>query len=327
MRVPDEVRDCVVFTQAYRRGATIPRTFGSAFLVVVNVTDDRGYVFAVTAKHLLGDRDGLGDEVQLTFNTASGRRAVSTDPDKWLIHPAADVAAYRLDGLDGQGFQFRMAPMEMFATEAWSAERNIGTGDDVFITGLLAHHPGTERNMPIVRIGNIAALPTEPIALDYGIAKGEDTVTLIEARSIGGISGSPVFVHLSFFRDIPAGSMLFADQEIKASSGGTFSLLGLVHGYYNVGSADHDGLSAGDENLNTGIAVVVRADRILDLIDSPAQREVRAMAKKIIEEQSRPTPAGADAPDQSEFERFADLTKQLVNTPKSDAQNKDEGAA
>jgi hypothetical protein len=67
---------------------------------------------------------------------------------------------------------------------------HIGIGDAVFITGLFSHHPGKARNLRVIRVGNIAAMPDEPVKTQ----RGEMEAYLIEARSLGGLSGSPVFV-------------------------------------------------------------------------------------------------------------------------------------
>jgi hypothetical protein len=93
---------------------------------------------------------------------------------------------------------------------------------------------------------------------------------LVEARSIGGLSGSPVFVHLSILRDPEEGKILVGTGA-RAGSGGTFRLLGVMHGFYPVGRNDPDRVSGGDENLNTGIAVVALAGRVLDLVNREDQ--------------------------------------------------------
>ena len=70
------------------------------------------------------------------------------------------------------------------------ANWNIGIGDEVHAVGLFSEAPGHQTNMPIVRVGNIPMMPTEQIQTDMGYAD----VYLVEARSLGGMSGSPVFV-------------------------------------------------------------------------------------------------------------------------------------
>jgi hypothetical protein len=49
--------------------------------------------------------------------------------------------------------------------------------------GLFSEHQGAERNIPIVRVGNIAAMPEEPVLTT---SWGAIDAYLIEARSIGG---------------------------------------------------------------------------------------------------------------------------------------------
>jgi hypothetical protein len=69
----------------------------------------------------------------------------------------------------------------------------IGPGDDVFIIGRFINREGHQKNTPSVRFGNIAQMPGEPIIDDDGIAQES---YLVEARSIPGYSGAPVFVHI-----------------------------------------------------------------------------------------------------------------------------------
>jgi hypothetical protein len=54
------------------------------------------------------------------------------------------------------------------------------------------NHEGKQRNLPSARFGNIAQMPGEPIEFD-GLSQES---FLVEARSVAGYSGSPVFVYL-----------------------------------------------------------------------------------------------------------------------------------
>jgi len=69
-------------------------------------------------------------------------------------------------------------------TTAYIAENDIRAGEEVFTVGLLVNHFGRERNLPIIRVGAIAAMPEEPIYLNEKL--GLQSVYLIESRSIGG---------------------------------------------------------------------------------------------------------------------------------------------
>ncbi len=78
--------------------------------------------------------------------------------------------------------------MSLFATDEIIKDQNIGLGDEVFITGLFGYVAGSQKNIPIVRVGNIAMMPDEKVPTE-----GEPMEAyLIEARSMGGLSGSPV---------------------------------------------------------------------------------------------------------------------------------------
>lgn len=322
MRVPDELRDCTCFIQAFWSGEV---ESGSAFFVGVDAGyEGRIFIYAVTARHLVLNASGaLADEVHLVVNSISGIQFIKTDPARWLLHPTADVAVLNVS-FDSTIHKIRVYPLESIATKAFREERAIGPGDDVFITGLLVHHPGKTRIMPIVRLGCIAGLPEDPVKLETG----EDVVGLLEVRSIGGLSGSPVFLHLPFWRDIPkAGLSLQTTTEVKGGSGGQVWLFGVMHGFYPVGQNDPDRVSRGNEDLNTGIAVVVLADRILDLINGPDQVRRREMMKKRAEESQMPKPAAAahnepSEKEASEYERFEDLARKLVTVPKQELDEK-----
>ena len=300
---------------------------GTAFFVSVPLglpePMERHFLYVVTAKHCIQGKHGLADEIVLRLNLKDGGTVqVKTDPSAWMLHPTADVAVACCDPKQMSSFAFRGWDAKGVATQDFRDARKVGAGDDVFITGLLVHHPGRSQIMPIARIGNIAGLPVDPVVLETG----PDVVGLLEVRSIGGLSGSPVFLHLPFLRDAPPNTVLHIGPEgIQAGSGGEHRLLGVMHGFYPVGQNDPDGVSGGDEDLNTGIAVVVFVDRVLDLINRKDQVEGRDAVKR--EAEAMPIPATADKqPPSGEFENFDALASKLVQVPKSeiDAKRKQE---
>ena len=82
-------------------------------------------------------------------------------------------------------------PFSLCATDETMQKHEVGAGRRVvFITGLFRHYHGNQRNISIVgEFGNIACLIEEKIQTkDFG----EIDAYLVEARSIGGLSGSPV---------------------------------------------------------------------------------------------------------------------------------------
>ena len=84
-------------------------------------------------------------------------------------------------------------PTNLFLTKGLIENFQIGPGDDVFIIGRFVNcSEGKQRNLPSVRFGNISQMPWEPIVIEGHPQES----FLVEARSISGYSGSPVYVYL-----------------------------------------------------------------------------------------------------------------------------------
>lgn len=47
-------------------------------------------------------------------------------------------------------------------------DHNIGVGDEIAIIGAFFPRIGETKNIPIVRIGTISAMPEEPVPTDFG---------------------------------------------------------------------------------------------------------------------------------------------------------------
>jgi hypothetical protein len=325
MRVPDEIRDCVCFLRASWTALPPEESpgVGTAFFVGVSLglpePIDRSVIYVVTARHCIEHKTaGLADEVDLFLNLRSGGiQTIRVPPSAWLRHSTADVAVLQIVP-DLTTYDYKWYPVSNLATSDFLAQRTVGAGDDVFITGLLVHHPGQSKIMPIVRIGNIAALPVDPVNL----ITGSDVVALLEVRSIGGLSGSPVFLHLPFWRDGPANSVFqTGPRGVIAGSGGEHRLLGVMHGFYPVGRNDPDGVSSGNEDLNTGIAVVAYVDRVMDLVNSADEIAGREALKQQV--QTTPVPASTrSANEESEFTEFEALAAKLIEVPKAELDDK-----
>lgn len=94
---------------------------------------------------------------------------------------------------------------------------------------------------------------------------------LTEGRSIGGLSGSPVFVRNTV--QMPAQT---AEGTPRSISGlGDLHLLGLMHGHWDLPVS----LSSSDqvEAVNMGVSIVVPAKKILETLYHP---ELVAMRKE-----------------------------------------------
>jgi hypothetical protein len=275
MRVPDEMRRCVVFVgiERSRKGGQHERVLGgTAFFVAVPSErfPDTYYEYIVTAKHVVA---AIGEKpFFLRINTPNGG---STDIQsgtefRWWFHPTdaqrVDVAVMRWT-LPEDAFDYASIPTCMFLTEDIIQAGNpygkadpIGTGDEMFFIGLFTHVQRLKRNLPIVRIGNIAMMPAEPIPF------GDQAIEayLIEARSIGGLSGSPAFV-----------------RETVISGIGGFYLLGLMQGHWDLPAEYKNYLPFAEDvtgqsaSVNMGIAVVVPVKKILEVLYQSALVEQR----------------------------------------------------
>jgi hypothetical protein len=192
--------------------------------------------------------------VYIRLNLKSGNsKWYFTELSAWYTHPtdaSIDVAILNV-GVPEE-CDHLVIPSFLGLTEAKSQEHEIGLGDEVFITGLFRHHHGSNKNIPIVRVGNLACLDEEHVVTSLG----EMDAYLIEARSIGGLSGSPVFLNLGIIRMVKG-------QIVHATKGPIILFMGLIHGHFDVKTnavdmnnvLDGNGLTT--EQINTGVAIVV----------------------------------------------------------------------
>lgn len=215
-------------------------------------------------------------------------------PSRWWVHPSdptVDVAVIPFGPPPEVPFHFSAFPTESFATEENIEKAKIGVGDEVFITGLFAPNIGDKKNLPIVRMGNVALMAGEPIpAHDYSM-----DAHLIEARSIGGLSGSPAFVRQTIsvgfgdpkhfeehelYKKVEPSELPPESVKMFLTGVGPFFLLGLMHGHWDIAAKQKNEILFSQDRegaVNLGIALVVPATRILETINHP---ELLAMRKE-----------------------------------------------
>jgi hypothetical protein len=269
MRVPDAIRDCVVFVGIRDESGNVNYR-GTAFLVSVKGDSGISYLYLVTARHIAERVEGLDFVVKV--NRKNGDPVVfQGNETRWWYHPThkkeVDAAAtfFGPPAELKSELDIRWFPSESFVTDQILKERNIGVGDQVFITGLFTKVQETSRNIPIVRIGNIAMMPGEKIPFGES---GLIEACLVESRSIGGLSGSPVFV-----RETLMLWAKFGDKQRAMHGAGEFFLLGSMLGHWEL-RAGSLSLVEG-EAVNMGISVVVPAQRIMDILVQPELIELR----------------------------------------------------
>jgi hypothetical protein len=154
----------------------------------------------------------------------------------------------------------------------------IVCGDPVSIVGLFRLHFGSQRNLPIVHTGNVALLPNpnEKIPQNDGGRTIEVECYLVEAQTLEGLSGSPVFVREVVF--LPEGE--FKDGAIERPVAfGSVSLLGVYSGAWDgePGAilAEDRGLS-GNLRVPVGMGLVVPVEKLETLLrDNPELKKQR----------------------------------------------------
>jgi hypothetical protein len=209
--------------------------------------------------------------------------------NRWWFHPtdkSVDVALTQVQPDSTADVVF--LDERQLATPELLEKLDIGIGDEVYSTGLFTPAPGTARNVPILRQGNIAMMPEEQIQTELGFAD----VYLVEAHSLGGVSGAPVFVR-------PTIDFKVTDSDGKErnafAAGLGFVLLGLMHGHWDIRESemnkaffDHDR----KRGVNMGIAIVVPAIKILETIYQP---ELVAMRKEAEQKATKRMVPGMDS--------------------------------
>ncbi|MCA1706021.1 MAG: serine protease [Actinobacteria bacterium] len=324
MLVNEQFRKCVTFLYAdvrNEKGGVDRVPVGSAFYVAVPLFKDMpqspGALYAVTARHVIESPAPLW----IRMRTKSGQvmdRPVA--PDAWEQHPSTDVAVAGVSAPDGFDL-IALGPMN-FATEAFVQQHRVGEGDDVFFSGLFVGHSGKTAPQPIIRFGNIALMPREPVRSEISKYLGTEAAIeayLVEARSWGGQSGSPAFLSLPPQREI-GGGITFSDTP-------PFALLGLVQGAWKdrKGEKAPDPSGEGFVEVNMGISVVVPAYKIMEVLMSDALAGPRAEIAAELEPKrgSMISPEATSVPsDSDEFEQFEALTQKLVSVPKWEVDEK-----
>jgi hypothetical protein len=222
----------------------------------------------VTAQHVVSALLAADHDIWLRVNTKDGGTTEEKVPNEfWQFgHPErggleTDVAVCQVGFTESEEVRAigLNGPQSIAATADVLQRQDIGVGDEVLIVGLFRSHHGRERNIPIVRVGNIAMMKGEPVYTKYC---GYIVAHLIEARSISGLSGSPVFVNNPPVRIIGG--------QTRFTEGPQHYLLGLVHGHFDIQNLNEDIVTERERDvtrgINTGVAVVVPVEKIVGVI-------------------------------------------------------------
>lgn len=166
-------------------------------------------------------------------------------------------------------------PSTLLMSDADVVQNKVEEGDSVLFTGLFVQYIGQSHSEPIVREGKIAMMPKEPIPTTL---RSLGDVYLVDCHVFGGNSGSPMFINLA------------GERQGGLIVGTNYKLLGVVSGFVEESSTfelKSVAAYAGTVNANSGIAEIVPAQKILDIINSTALTSQRERALTAIPTQQQ----------------------------------------
>ncbi len=284
MRIADAFLQCVTFLCSKSANGNLVWR-GTAFLIDIDSLVPRGTeTFLVTAKHCLFDKHGKRiDSLYLRANVmGGGLRNVKITSEWYFPDDASDVVV--TFPVPDDSLALQVLPPRMILDDNAVFHYRIGIGDEIYVSGLYTQHSGTKKNLPIIKTGIIAGMPSEPIRTADGIG---ERGYLAEIRSIGGLSGSPVFVWLDNERALEEMTArrtaviegkLWPKRHVADVGKGTHSwnpgvmfLLGLIRGHWEPRFT----IKGEIQNLNEGITVITPIQDAIAVINGPEMKKAR----------------------------------------------------
>ncbi len=293
MHVPSAYFNMVVYIYPNRDDAAaniIANGGGTGFLIgVASVDQEKPPMYVVTNAHIIEYLEGKqATTCTLRINTQDGKtETIDTLLSSWTKHPKGDdIAICSIEPNDN--WQYNYITDEMLLKEEfirtnifeeqrtdefikfdeenngterkWKSVRKIGIGTDTIMVGRFMSHGGNLKNYPVVRRGHIAMLPFEPMR-QTGRGHSQEGF-LVETYSIGGFSGSPVFVQTKLNEHVSA----LNNTSSSTSHKEMVYLLGIDWGHF-----DFDGQIISIDGQNTikipsGMMCVVPSWKLTELL-------------------------------------------------------------
>ncbi len=294
-RVPRRLLDAVAYIYPTTEAANDGTPGGSTgFLISVSFESPQfpnlAHLYLVTNAHCVTPEPS----VAVRFNTKSGgTEVVAINRDQWIFHPEGDdIAAVAID-LDQAIYRLSDVPAEILMTEE-QRNADFGVGDECFVIGRNVGLEGKRTNTPTARFGAVSMMAPEPVYQPLR-ARAQDSI-VVEAKSLGGYSGAPAFVHQS----PPITEPVRKGMErwpvvVQSYSQSGFAMLGVTWGHINgpavIEGPAHD-LPKSERALlvNSGMMLVVPAWKIRELLDvdilASARRSDEQECEKLANESS-----------------------------------------
>lgn len=259
-RIPDDWLNAIVYLYPSEVAARSGELAGgTGFLIHIPNEAGPNPLYAVTNSHVI--REGKSPVLRINTNDG-GFDVEALTQDQWVHHPDGDDVAVAPLGLSSEHYVLDSIST-VLCLRSIDDDPRVGPGTEVFFMGRLGEHAGRAKNLPVIRFGNVSMAPLEPIKHERGIMQDS---YLVEARSIGGFSGSPVFADPGSFYHAEKGFVDFYMQAV-------IRLIGIdwCHLHRTMPVLEKDGETPVTQGWriyeNTGMMGVVPAWKLLELLD------------------------------------------------------------
>lgn len=225
-------------------------------------------LFLVTNRHVFYNKskDTYLEQVTFRFNTIEDKShhfivpLMNADKPIWYQHDDEDVDLAVLpisaNAIKEKGVNFHFfTPNEIFDANKFS-EKNIATGDDLYVLGFPMSISGKSRNFVIVRQGIIARVDEEIL---------EEGFYYIDASAYPGNSGGPVIVKPE---------MVSINGTSSNNSAGLIGVISSGETYKDIAYSQQTGEAKIIFTEQTGLVRVVPTERIYEIIDQVMKEKV-----------------------------------------------------
>jgi hypothetical protein len=297
VRLGESAQKCVVFFGVQTMRA--PVEYGGTGFLISGFEPDwpEAFPYLLTARHVaetLEQHEDTGFYIRANLK-AGGSEVIQVTSAKWSYHedPTVDLAlaGFHLHPERYDQVRFKINGDSIVDHEA---PHIVEIGDTVSVVGLFRLHAGSRRSLPIAHTGNVALLPDKiekvPVRDRRTDKVADAEVFLIEAQTLDGLSGAPVFMHrmVELKNYKPLGS-------VYPRAFSQALLLGLYSGSWD---AEPGVILAADRNLRggqrvpVGMGTVVPAKKIVELLESSGVKQGR---RKYIDARKSETAATMDS--------------------------------
>lgn len=323
MAISEDARKSVIFL-GYQVGSSASceiKPVGTAFLVDYRDSSGHG-TYLVTAKHI---STKLQEDLPfaLRLNKKNGGASVieidNQDDIDWHYHSddTVDLAVAEFEAPRWADVMYVSNDLFLHGEEI--EELNVGAGDPAFIVGLFHKLHGTERNLPVVYTGHIASLPgDEKIPVENAEVEGY----LVQANTISGCSGSPVFTGRVINTPINVQkSPVLRDWARKSAR-----LLGVWQSSWKVKGSEIVSIKTDGDDVDfeklapLGMGVVVPAVKLLEILNMSKLSKSREAAGRSKARENAST--NDSLPISSEDKHRDRVLGQMLKTPPTSQKSK-----